>query len=401
MRDNFERAILENPDDVAGYAAYADWLQEQGDPRGEFIQVQLALEDEKKPAAQRKKLRAREKSLLKAHEREWLGDLAPHLLGPEPESEYPAEPVHRWHWGFLEAINARYLTLSSAQALATAPAARLLRELRVGRDARDYGMDEGDQPPARVRTPRGERQHWELFELIGSPNLANLRVFQMGDEEPPEDGWSDCHTYALGLEHVIASMPRVEELHLICKGYNPRRLFGLANLTRLRVLRIYALGNPYAPGGPAYPLDVLVRNRVLGNLTHLLLHPHYNFDQSFLPLDQVRFVLRSKHLTSLTHLQLRLSDMGDDGVREIVGSGILKRLKVLDLRHGCVTDDGARLFAACADARNLERLDLSRNAVTAAGLRALKAAGIKAVANQPLTRAELDAREFLHEGDFE
>jgi len=33
----FERALAENPDDVAGWCAYADYLAEQGSPRGEFM----------------------------------------------------------------------------------------------------------------------------------------------------------------------------------------------------------------------------------------------------------------------------------------------------------------------------------------------------------------------------
>src|SRR5262249_7189339 len=34
-----EQALVENPDDLAAHGAYADYLMEQGDPRGEFIQV--------------------------------------------------------------------------------------------------------------------------------------------------------------------------------------------------------------------------------------------------------------------------------------------------------------------------------------------------------------------------
>jgi hypothetical protein len=93
--------------------------------------------------------------------------------------------------------------------------------------------------------------------------------------------------------------------------------------------------------------------------------------------------------------------MGDDGVRAIVASGILKRLKVLDLRHGAITDAGALVFARCPDAKRLERLDLSRNGVTAVGLAALREAGVNAVANKPLTPAELTRGQFLAEGDFE
>ena len=80
-----ENAILANPDDLGAHAAYADWLIEQGNPRGEFIQVQLALEDEKKPAKERKELQKREKGLLEKHQREWLGELADHLMNKNSE----------------------------------------------------------------------------------------------------------------------------------------------------------------------------------------------------------------------------------------------------------------------------------------------------------------------------
>src|SRR5262245_31263738 len=45
LQRSLEAALAEDPGDVAAHSAYADYLQEQGDPRGEFIQVQLALEE--------------------------------------------------------------------------------------------------------------------------------------------------------------------------------------------------------------------------------------------------------------------------------------------------------------------------------------------------------------------
>jgi uncharacterized protein (TIGR02996 family) len=77
MRAAFERAILENPDDRGTFAAYADWLFDQGDPRGELMQVQLALEEEGRDPDERTRLRQRETELLAAHQAEWLGALAP------------------------------------------------------------------------------------------------------------------------------------------------------------------------------------------------------------------------------------------------------------------------------------------------------------------------------------
>jgi uncharacterized protein (TIGR02996 family) len=406
MHEDFERAIIENPNDLASYSAYADWLQEQGDPLGEFLATQLALEDESRPKDARAALKKQERELLAAHELEWLGVLAPHLSPdekPDPGDEYTSrlKTKHLWRRGFLAELTVSCFTVPLAQALADAPVVRALQKLHVMSTAYNLGLQD-ETVPRRKPRPAEYRTYDEWVELLGAPLLRSLRVFQYGDEaEPPEDGWCDNHTRAFGLERLVAEMARIEELHLICKSYTSAALFALPNLTNLRVLRMYAQGEPYSAGAYEIPLDVLAANPTLGNLTHLALHPHFAFDRSFIPLRRVEPVFRSPHLKNLTHLQLRLSDMGDDGVRALIGSGVLKRLKWLDLRYGCITDEGARLLVACPDAKNPERIDLSRNAVTATGLAALRTAGVNAVANEPLTQAELNDREYLRAGDFE
>jgi uncharacterized protein (TIGR02996 family) len=70
--DDFLRAIAEQPDDDAPRLVYADWLQEQGDPRGEFIALQFRrLREGSLP----EKDEAREAALLSKHRRDWLGPL--------------------------------------------------------------------------------------------------------------------------------------------------------------------------------------------------------------------------------------------------------------------------------------------------------------------------------------
>jgi uncharacterized protein (TIGR02996 family) len=437
MREAFEQAIRDDPDDTASYAAYADWLQEQTNPidvaRGEFMHVQMALEDVHRPTTERATLQARERELLAQYERVWLGELAPHLLDPILNAqgqpfEYQTHHDHRWHRGFLGSVHVRYLTTRSAQCLATAPVAQFLRKLHVdGECSYFFDGQPQEQLPPRVPMPEGV-DPWELLELIDAPCLRNVRFFQMGDVdgEPPEDSWSDCHTDASGLEYVVAGMEHLEELHLLCKQYDIERVFALPNLRNLRILRVYHLGrggtwrtdsDGYDESGREeypYPLNILAANPAVGNLTHLLFHPHYSqgYDYdfnpprrlSFLPIEQVRALVESPHLRSLTHLQLRLSDIGDAGVRLLIDSGILRQLKSLDLRHGCITDEGARLLAERSHLENLERLDLSRNAVTAAGLDCIRrnAPGhLTLRADNPLTPQELAERAFLNEGDFE
>jgi uncharacterized protein (TIGR02996 family) len=63
-------AIYESPGDDGLRAVYADKLTEEGDPRGEFIVLQLSKELNKKQEA-------RVSTLLKRHQTRWLGELAP------------------------------------------------------------------------------------------------------------------------------------------------------------------------------------------------------------------------------------------------------------------------------------------------------------------------------------
>src|SRR5262245_19761650 len=81
LRRSLEEALAEDPDDLAAHMAYADFLTEQGDPRGELIQVQLALEDTGRKGDERARLLRREKELLKQHARQWLGDVGRFLVG--------------------------------------------------------------------------------------------------------------------------------------------------------------------------------------------------------------------------------------------------------------------------------------------------------------------------------
>ncbi len=316
-------------------------------------------------------MQAREAELLAAHEREWLGELADHLPG---DGDEPNE--HWWARGFVSELRTPRLTRELARALAVAPAARLLRTLRI-------------EEAASVSEPT-------YTELIGGTCLGNLRVLEVGKAmAPSDDPYTDGSGYTPELERLVECMPRVEELQLLCDGYDARALFALPNLERLQVLRIVGLAPP--PGLPeeTLPLDALARNAALGNLTHLLVHPASTAGLPFVPLARVAELVNSRHLTSLTHLQLRLSDMGDDGAHAIVGSGVLKRLGWLDLRNGTMTDYAARAFAVCAAAKGLRRLDLSRNAITHAGLNLLKRAGVNAVANNvpsPREQQLLDAR---------
>ncbi|MHB1422206.1 MAG: TIGR02996 domain-containing protein [Gemmataceae bacterium] len=378
LRDALESALVEDPDDVATHYVYADYLQEQGDPRGEFIQLQLALEDPQRTEGERRRLQARVEELLQEHQREWLGIFADDLFPDDHESFWtwlrPFQPPleHQFARGWLDSLALRdradcVRRTDLGQMLCLAPEARLMRKLLL---EYDDGLIE---------------------DMLPSPYLLNLRAFQLGK---PLGDFSDPFQIIESppLAELIGKLPRIEELRLFARGYDVAHLFALGNLSSLRILQIYYAG--------LYPLEVLANNPVLSNLTRLLLHPH-SFAGPLNDLAAARAIVQSPHLRSLTHLQLHRSDLGDVGCTEIVTSGILKRLKVLDLRCGEITDTGARILADCPDLRGLELLDIERNALTQSGIDALRRVlGPALRGDNQQTAEEVAQQHYLYEDDF-
>jgi uncharacterized protein (TIGR02996 family) len=424
IRDALESALAANSDDLAAHMAYADYLQEQGDPRGEFIRVQLALEDESVPTAERQNLRQRERELLHAHQSEWLGELAPLLLGTAGEQralfaaellpgygdrlDYTTQNMHfrhAWSRGWLDRFECDNIGVEMARQLGRFPIARLLRAL-VLRGDEQAGVFRYALGPD---IPREYGRFRPCEVLAHYPAVANVKVFQYGLEADPEEDTYHAGTQFDRLAPLVERMPRLEELHIFGHIYlredelaDLGRLVCLPTLTHLRIFQHYH--------GHTYPLEMLAANAALSRLTHLLCFPHSfaaeydlqtnRFGGTAISRAGVRAVVASPHLRSLTHLQLRSCDGGDEMVADIISSGILKRLEMLDLRHGRITDAGARLLADCPDIRNLKVLDLINNRLTETGIAALRAAGIPVRCDRQQGQP-YDDDQILYVGDSE
>src|SRR5437764_761726 len=81
--EGFLRAILEEPDDDGLRLIYADWLEERGDPRAEFIRVQCGLATLPPGDDRRPSLEARERALLTRHGTRWVRPLRRFVSGWE------------------------------------------------------------------------------------------------------------------------------------------------------------------------------------------------------------------------------------------------------------------------------------------------------------------------------
>lgn len=96
-------AVLRAPDDVPARLVFSDWLMDHGDPRGEFIQLQCALNRPLTGAGGKTwhrpifdgdptALQKRERALIKLHEKEWLLAIRPFIR------------TWRWSRGFVDHV---------------------------------------------------------------------------------------------------------------------------------------------------------------------------------------------------------------------------------------------------------------------------------------------------------
>jgi uncharacterized protein (TIGR02996 family) len=368
--DRLEKALIDDPDNLSLHAVYADWLMEQGDPRGEFSQVQLALEDAKLAPSRRKKAESRCKELLEAHTRTWLGGLAEFLLDQKDVDDYARQQFGGntlgFRRGWLSEIHISRLTVAFARALVRAPEIRLLRSLSISHDAVEPA---GSYPRGKDNPSRSPNA--AVHVLLGCPFLGNLRGFHLGNygaAGPP------CGETAADL---VARMPRLESLELDADNLDTKKLFGLKRLKNLRRL--------FLAQSFDFPLEVLARNSAFKNLTSLTLMPPPNMsslderDDASIYLAQVRALFRSRHLDNLTHLTIQQSDMGDVGCQELVRSGKLRHLRELNLEYCRISDEGASTLASSPDLRNVDRLRISGNRLTDAGIKTLRSAGVAQV----------------------
>jgi uncharacterized protein (TIGR02996 family) len=407
----FDSALIANSHDVAGWSAFADYLVEHGDPRGEFMQTQLALEDASRPKKDRDALKKKEEALLKQHEATWLGALAPLLLNqPKPTREWRPEPIkYAFRRGWLAELEIPSIGVELVRALNRAPEARFLQRLHVHTSAYEFEEGSANVPEyadGRYKPgpdlPKGVSHYDMAYHLLARcPYLASVRAFHLGNPfaDPLGDDFDEsdqCHSDGEVAHHYVKQMPHIEELRLLAHNVDGNKLFVLP-MPQLRVLQVFH--------SHKYPMDKIAANGSLGNLTHLLLQPHAPEEEKpSLGLRELRAVCRATNLPKLTHLAMRYTYFGDEGIKEIIASGILKRLKLLDLQGGCVTDEGAKALAACPDAKNLEKLNLQTNALSAAGIKAIKDAKIKASTEHQHSEVppfDDEMPQYMYEADIE
>ncbi len=383
-RDALEAALIANPDDVVRHAAYADLLLEQGDPRGEYIRLQLAAEDRNQPASKLREYEQAAFELRQAHEQEWLGDLWQFIQRP-PSARSVAVPMEpdvtvTWRRGWVDGIRIGQLSNELVRAIATNAFTRLLGSFAV----------EQNTELMEIRTAPYEMPvQVSLQPLIDAWRFAKLRHFEMGSVE------QRVAAEGYGLGDAVDVMPHLESIRLCVDQFSESVLFG-GGYPRLHTIDI-------TYNNPRCRFYLLGFHEDLPNLRRLSLDTVAiipNSDETgsrrepITPTDLQMF-FRTKHLKALEYLTFRNGEFGDAGVEELLASGFITRLKGLDLCRSNITDTGAELLARHPHTPKLEYLHLDNNLLSPIGIDALETAGQRISPNQLFGPAPRDyAAEF-------
>lgn len=193
----FLREIKEHPDDDTPRLILADWLQDQGEPRGEFVFLQVHRRRLAEDDPQRAEFQQRERQLLRRYVFDWLGPLADRasawtfqrgLLRLEMRGDRllrPADLVGEPAFGWVEELSLHDVRAEQLEGLAGSPALGQvvgldLSENRIGDDGLERLLESPDLDRLWTLSLAGARIGQRgACALARSSGLRNLRALDL------------------------------------------------------------------------------------------------------------------------------------------------------------------------------------------------------------------------------
>lgn len=351
-----EASVRAKRDDASAYLVYADWLSQQGDPRGELIVLQHKLSTPGQ-GGEGAAISAREAELL-AQNGHFLGGLIPHGSGRYPGRLGDGVVTVTWRWGFFDSMrlfnttdwmDSKFPTQAVCERAFELPAAACLRELKVGVLRWEYQTQD-------VKTV--------IDEAAKAPFAKDLSIFRLGDVNGID---IDCGHHTIGdVSGISKAFPKLSELTIWgCEIALGAELL----LPELRTLKVQTCGMSKAN------VDAIVNGK-LANLETLELwfgSEDYGGECS---ADDLAAILDGSSFPKLKHLGLMNAEMTNDLCASLGDAKILPRLESLDLSMGTMTDEGARSLLQHRSAlKHLKRINVSDNFLSADVITELKAIG--------------------------
>jgi uncharacterized protein (TIGR02996 family) len=322
--------LFEDLDSREAWQVYADWLQQQGDPYGERIALDLQLSEVEGDA--KAKLEEQIAKLDAAHRQSWMGsELAMYSAQPS----YDEVVSLRWERGFIVAAtiddpeHARWFggtATTVLKALFDAPCSRFLRSLHLH--------------------PKAPGVH----PLTSTP-LEALREVVVVD---PDGYWDLAHLDIGPLGPWLSLAPRLERLEATGCGIVIETL----DHPRLRRLSLVTAGLPE-------PTVRAIGRCRLPNLEDLEVYfgaSRNGFEGSN---DMLVDLYAAHGVPRLRRLGLLNAEFEDEIAKSLATSKLLDQLTHIDLSMGTITDAGAvAILDEVERFSRLERIDLSDNFIS-------------------------------------
>jgi uncharacterized protein (TIGR02996 family) len=369
--DALHQAVLEQPDDLALRLIYADWLEEQDDPRGEFIRVQCRLA-ELPDWAPRQALLERERQLLGGHQERWLGVLPGLAEGWEFRRGF-VEQVRLPAWALIERgaelfreVPVRGLTLLAypepalLDRLAECDALARITELSwpegAGTGFVDLIARRHLERLASLSLAYSRTGEDEVRPLLRSDGVPNLRVLDLSQTYVP---------FRVVMEVLQSAWwERLNGLYMDRGHYRtPQPLRSLRfDPQRSERKELSLVGNEIGLDGV----------RLLTVMAQLASLRHLDLSRNRLPPAAAQAIAASPHLQGLTCLYLGHNYIGSAGVRALAAAPLADKLEALDLRDNGIDETGVDALVAAKGLQRLQRLDLSGNVLPEAAKEALR-----------------------------
>lgn len=373
-QEAFLKEILANPADRDVRLVFADWLEEQGQARGELIRLQIQLEKMKPGERGYATLRKKERALFNES---------------PPYGDRPGISGWEYRAGFVEKIEMTLTALlkNAAEIFAHSPVQHVTLK------ARSAKLEKIAQIPELSRLRSLELRSNQLGNaglrtLLSSPHLTNLESLTVYSNNISNEGvaflaqlpnlkmltelriaWNEINDKA--TESIVESQTLGEITSLRLDGsFSDQTLRLIAGSPRFRNLQKLTLNGDYSDELRS-PAISGFSDRGLQELSTGV------FDTSITELSFQRNLRRgfarafenSPRLCSVKRLILGWCAVEDDDV--VLMSRHLKEVEELHLEGNRISTRGANALAESPMLENLKKLYLTDNNITAAGVNAL------------------------------
>ena len=333
-----EEAIFADPEDLKAWAAYGAWLSEQGDARGELVDLEI----KKASGGPQEELQNRIDALIAAHRAEWLDASLIKSLEKSGEQWQGHVLELQWRFGFLHRAKAKAIydwegpnVEALLKSVLKSSASRFISEIAIG-----------------MTDPEGGETTFqrEILALAKGGKRPSVRRLYVGDFEFPDEteiSWTEVGN----IDKVYPVFPNLQWLKVQGGGI---QLGKLAH-SRLESLIVNT-------GGLPREAAVSIAKADLPNLTELEVWfgaDEYGGDST---VGDIAGLFTAAGVPKLKRLGLMNAEFTNDLPAALVGTPLLAQIEALDLSMGTMTTVGAEALLEHAEAfMHITRLSVDDN----------------------------------------